>query len=484
MVVALRSSNYDARTRVGVGFGAAMSSTQAFPMTRRVPNITNNVDNKSTWNANTHINNENRSPPTRNQRPFAPLVKNPTYQFVLSTTFQPSSRPAPATEPQNSRSTGGFNKVLNPYVGKKFLPNGLPIAPARKPAAKKRKMSASVSIRKEPAVIERVVSRASSIIAENTFRYLEDFEELRRKQTSKRRISDCLVNLRAASERSATLREFLASPRPRANSLRNVVGDVGLALFSPLDPDAFEPLQRTQPSDDADEPQNEPLEYPIDISPETQSVLTSCPRLLTPNMLNQLMHHLPPTVKTMTWKRLFALGRDGDAFWSMLDRCHSFANTILVIETTQGHILGGYASAPWDRQGGTTRCFYGSGQSFLFATHPDGADDSLEATSDDKIFVYPWTGNNNYCQVCDVDDGQMAMGGGGSFGLIVQDNFSRGSTGRCDTFGNPALIPGSSNVGGAFEVVAFEIYGFSSMADAFSPVRTENPKQISLLDAE
>jgi hypothetical protein len=252
-----------------------------------------------------------------------------------------------------------------------------------------------------------------------------------------------------------------------------------MALFSPLDLEAFEPLEKTQinaENNDIDGQKEQPIEYPIDMVPELQSVLASCPRLLTPSMLEQLMDHLPPTVQTMTWRRLFSLGRDGDSFLIMLDRCHTYSNTVIVMETTDGHVLGGYASAPWDKQIGTVRSFYGSGQSFLFTTHPDGTDDLQATEGDDKIYVYPWTGNNDYCQICDVDEGQLAMGGGGSFGLIVQDNFSRGSTGRCSTFGNPALIPSYTNVGGTFDVLDFEIYGFSSMVEAFAP-RTSKETQ-------
>lgn len=54
------------------------------------------------------------------------------------------------------------------------------------------------------------------------------------------------------------------------------------------------------------------------------------------------------------------------------------------------------------------------------------------------------------------------MGGGGddgSFGFSIQDGFSRGTTGPCETFGNdvPLTSPGNST---AFQVLKFEIYGF------------------------
>lgn len=366
----------------------------------------------------------------------------------------------------------------------------VPSAPKR---GTKRKVVVNKNIR--AGMLQQALTRASTNLSDRAHQLMDDLEETRRQQTSKERISECLINLRAASERSRSLREFqeeLDATKPgdersvrtkRSDSLRSVVGDIGLALFSPLDLEAFEPLNPPKTPAACDEILEGDTEYPVFLVPESPSALISCPRILSPRMLEQLVDNLPPTVKTMTWKRLFALGRDGDSFEMMLDRVHTFTNTIVVVETTWGHILGGYASAPWDRQGGMTRSFYGSGQSFLFANHPDDGS-SFNDDDDDELHVYKWTGNNNYCQVCDVDDGQLAMGGGGAFGLIVEENFSKGSTGRCSTFDNPALIPASMRrkAGGTFDVLNMEVYGFSSMVEAFvkAPV-VEVPKQPSLL---
>jgi hypothetical protein len=225
---------------------------------------------------------------------------------------------------------------------------------------------------------------------------------------------------------------------------------------------------------------------PVNLEPEPPSALTACPRILTANMMHQLMEEaLPVNLKTARWDRIYALGRDGDDFDTMTHNCANFKNTIIVAVTTQGHILGGYAAAPWVKQEGynMSRSFYGNGESFLFASHPAGEkqqdhpaeehqqdqnvldSEKLEtqATSEPenkekKLHIYKWSGGNTYSQVCDVDDGQLAMGGGGAFGLLIQDNFSHGTTGRCSTFGNPPLVPR-----GIFEIVDFEVYGFTSL---------------------
>ena len=46
------------------------------------------------------------------------------------------------------------------------------------------------------------------------------------------------------------------------------------------------------------------------------------------------------------------------------------------------------------------------------------------------------------------------MGGEGDFGLIVQDKFAIGETGRSMTYRNPPLVSG-----GHFEIAALEVYG-------------------------
>ena len=49
----------------------------------------------------------------------------------------------------------------------------------------------------------------------------------------------------------------------------------------------------------------------------------------------------------------------------------------------------------------------------------------------------------------------IALGGGGSFGLVIENNFSSGSSGVSDTFANAQLA--STEM---FNVLSFEIYGF------------------------
>lgn len=181
-------------------------------------------------------------------------------------------------------------------------------------------------------------------------------------------------------------------------------------------------------------------------------------------------HGLPPTVSLMTWTRAYSLQRDGDSFLTMFHKVSHYNNTLMVIKTTKGDVLGGYADTPWgwannSRTPGHARgrscSFFGSGRAFLFATRP--RTDSKTAKGE-AVSIYKWTGENEYSQICDVDAGSIGMGGGGAFGFFVQDNFTRGSSGPCQTFSNPTLVVGSDS-GGNFEISDFEVYGFISMSE-------------------
>jgi hypothetical protein len=187
---------------------------------------------------------------------------------------------------------------------------------------------------------------------------------------------------------------------------------------------------------------------------------------LVPYILSQAqmksiaMMALPPALLYFSkWKRLYSLERDGDSFMgSFLRKVEGQAKTLLIIETTKGHKFGGYAECPWESQGGGIGgVFYGTSQSCLFSfrkkqpTPTDG--------TDEELLVYKWSGANRYIQLIDVYNKLIAFGGGGKeaeFGLCIQDDFRKGSTGRCATFGNDPLCEDTQ-----FDIMNVEFWGFS-----------------------
>jgi hypothetical protein len=118
--------------------------------------------------------------------------------------------------------------------------------------------------------------------------------------------------------------------------------------------------------------------------------------------------------------------------------------------------------------------YFGNGESFLYSFNKNKKKKESEVEADNKaaaveassssssasslnLEVYPWTARNNLVML--ANDEHVAMGGGGgSFGLYLEDDFRSGSTGSCDTYENPPLC--SEEI---FEVFCFEVWGFSAI---------------------
>jgi hypothetical protein len=285
-------------------------------------------------------------------------------------------------------------------------------------------------------------------------------------------------------------REKKLVPNTAAKAIRDSwQGEYGLALFCPLEERAFEPMQQNQDSplirhrsmlsessatattfdfhfesDDSIAEDDEEEEDDDDISIMFEENLDQNPRLLSQEQMKELQRHMPASVRLMTWARSYSLYRDGCDFHTMLRKCSMYSNTLVVIQTTQGDILGGFVDKSWHKQKQETIChrsrsFYGTGRCFLFASNPEGSNET------EGIQAYEWTGENTYSQICDPDEGSLAMGGGGSFGWIIEDDFTRGSTGTSSTFNNPPLSKKAP--GGTFEIRDVEIYGFKTMSEIF-----------------
>jgi len=166
---------------------------------------------------------------------------------------------------------------------------------------------------------------------------------------------------------------------------------------------------------------------------------------------------LPPSILFAKWTRLYSLLRDGDSFESsFLRKVQGHTRTLLLIHTTKNEIMAAYSNSAWEnKRKGSTPKFYGSAQACLFSIDNNG--DGGEG-DDGSINVFKWSGSNRYIQVCDVQAKMLAFGGGGEegeFGLCVENDFSTGSTGPCETFNNMPLCSEDQ-----FDVMNVECWGF------------------------
>mmetsp|Transcript_19113 Transcript_19113/g.24811 ORF Transcript_19113/g.24811 Transcript_19113/m.24811 type:complete len:653 (-) Transcript_19113:234-2192(-) len=193
---------------------------------------------------------------------------------------------------------------------------------------------------------------------------------------------------------------------------------------------------------------------PLDLNiPRIPPAPSSYPYILTQDIFKALHHSLPASLLYSQWNRIYCLAQHGDAFEVFMRLSEKVEKTVLIVKSTKGDIFGGFVDNAWKRKGNDQ--FYGGGQSLLFRLDDD------ELNNRQTLHIYKWTGVNRYIQLCDVTRKKIAMGGGGSnFGLCIEDDFRRGSTHTCETFGNEPLCSGD----GTFDVLDLEIWGFGGVS--------------------
>lgn len=252
------------------------------------------------------------------------------------------------------------------------------------------------------------------------------------------------------------------------------------------------------------------IEQQYDESPPISLLGGESAILRTKEVVARLEETLPETLRGYNWKLLYSLEQHGANLGTFYARTQFDVQTLLVVQTSKGDVLGGFATAPWKPSKSE---YYGTGESFLFSvssrdeedlTETFGGPDHLPVVraienfdegerkiattngtvvaassklrqkgSSHSVAKYEWSGANVYFQCC--TETSIAMGGGGAFGLYVEDDFSRGSTGQSETFSNDPL---SSHPD--FEVVNLECWGFTTAQTAAALARLDSAKMRKL----
>lgn len=212
----------------------------------------------------------------------------------------------------------------------------------------------------------------------------------------------------------------------------------------------------------------DPTQVDIKIVPEPRRDENSVanPFILLPPQMKALLESgaLPQSLNYCKWKRLYSLSRDGDSFETFLRMVEGHNRTVLVVKSTAGRLFGGYADTRWEARHKNRQAdgFYGSAQACLFRFPHCGeamTSDESNLEDDNEVVIYKWSGANRYIQLCDAYKRAVAFGGGGDdgdFGLCIEDDFRRGTTGHCSTFENVALCEE-----GYFDVMDLEVWGFT-----------------------
>jgi hypothetical protein len=190
----------------------------------------------------------------------------------------------------------------------------------------------------------------------------------------------------------------------------------------------------------------------------------SCsPHVLNPHLMESLQKQLPWSCAEQNFWLKYSRNRDGDSIVAMEIKIRMAKNTIVAVETLRGDVFGCFMADKWRKTGKFELC----GESFLWRMKYQIRNESRtdkQVGQDDQtldemreIEVYPWTGNNEECQLFS-DERIGAGGGGGGFGFLIEDGLWRGSSCPCSTYDNPCLV---TSPDGTFEIANIEVWAMT-----------------------
>ena len=140
--------------------------------------------------------------------------------------------------------------------------------------------------------------------------------------------------------------------------------------------------------------------------------------------------------------------------------------TVLVVLDANGAVFGGFATERW----APAHRYFGTGESFLFRVHTPNA--SPGRAQRPFVSFYPWTGANTHFQLASHDS--LAMGGGGHFGLWLDEALEYGSSNASQTYGNAPL--GSEE---SFRVIRVEVWELAIAEPQLSPRVSETSEGLA-----
>ena len=73
----------------------------------------------------------------------------------------------------------------------------------------------------------------------------------------------------------------------------------------------------------------------------------SMPHVLSPPLMESLLHFLPYSVSEQNYFMKYSLIRDGASFISLLQNIRGSTHTLIALETTDGEVFGSFTSSPW-----------------------------------------------------------------------------------------------------------------------------------------
>ncbi|GAX76085.1 hypothetical protein CEUSTIGMA_g3528.t1 [Chlamydomonas eustigma] len=150
---------------------------------------------------------------------------------------------------------------------------------------------------------------------------------------------------------------------------------------------------------------------------------------------------LPGHLALGSWQLTYCTHRDGYSLHTLYRKASGKAHTLLIVQDTNGHVFGAYASEPWRIH---TR-FYGTGETCVFQLHP-------------RQLLWRWSGfqegghqKDDYFQFSTHEG--LGVGGSGHFAVWLDNDLFEGSSNECKTFSSVCLASNAE-----FHVASLELW--------------------------
>ena len=155
-------------------------------------------------------------------------------------------------------------------------------------------------------------------------------------------------------------------------------------------------------------------------TPQSTSLLT-----LSPCVPKTLLHQLTATFlpsKPDQAPRLLFRSMAQTTLTQLLDAARGRSNTLLVVVTAEGEVLGCCQEEPWRY----AASFYGSGKSVVF-----------RVCEDERIESFEWSKVNSFFQLS--TETKLVVGGGNRHAIFLDATLKHGASGECLTYKSPPL---------------------------------------------
>jgi len=169
------------------------------------------------------------------------------------------------------------------------------------------------------------------------------------------------------------------------------------------------------------------LSSPVQIKkPPFKANLGGTSTILSNDQMTNVLECVPDMYKLYEWKPVYASIEHGTSYMQLKRMTKNCAPFLMIIKDESGYLFGAFGNEPMKAVSNAANPYYGSGECFLF-TFLNGQ----------EVKDYKWTQKNDYFMSTGIDG--IYFGGGGSYGLWINEDLLRGRSRKCETYENEQL---------------------------------------------